>query len=256
MLNFPKTGSTFARKVIKEIYKNKQLKMNQDKRADSNKIFIKELFLPNLRVKGCDYKVDHHGIYAQIPEQHLNKDVYSIVRNPYSRFISMFEFREWVKNPQIPNELFKELYSNHQNMDIDDYIDLVKLSIKYRLGFEIPHVHIGIQSVQFIQTFFKSPLKILSRITDKYIDSNDIFEDLANINFLRQENLRNDLKVTLKKYGFSSAELNVIDITKDSNVTPNKSTNRNKFRTNKFLNYIEHYERLIFRILKNKNIYY
>lgn len=256
MLNFPKTGSTFARKVIKEIYKNKQLKINQDKRDESNKIFIKELFLPNLRVKGSECKVDHHGIYAQIPEEYLDKDVYSIVRNPYSRFISMFEFKEWVKDPQIPNELFKELYSNHQNIDIDDYIDLVNLSIKYRLGFEIPNVHIGIQSIQFIQTFFKSPFVILSKITDRYIDSDDIFEDIADINFLRQEDLRNDLKLTLKKYGFSANELNAIDITKDSNVTPNKSTDRNKFRTNKFLNYVENYERLIFRILKNKNIDY
>jgi len=73
MLNFPKTGSSFAREALKRLYANRN---------------IIELMLPKITEKRYRDRVDQHGTFRQIPLAHKNKPVLSITRNPLSRFQS------------------------------------------------------------------------------------------------------------------------------------------------------------------------
>lgn len=73
MLNYPKTGSSFARKVIKDLYARQP-------KSWFRRRWCKELILPNIRTCGAD---DQHGCYSQIPPQYRNREVMSIVRNPF-----------------------------------------------------------------------------------------------------------------------------------------------------------------------------
>lgn len=70
-LNLPKTGSTFVRKTIKELY-NKRIENNILLRIGLRLKLLKhpyrELILPNLLLKkGLTEYSDQHGHYTQIP---------------------------------------------------------------------------------------------------------------------------------------------------------------------------------------------
>jgi hypothetical protein len=131
MLNLPKTGSTFARTVIKEVYQPSLLK----------KILVKlrlvprdlmELRLPNIKMPNQNF--DQHGTYDQIPKEYLNRTVFSIIRNPYSNFLSLYQFRSWANPEQLTVDklILERDFPSFPELDIDSYADLLIESEKKR----------------------------------------------------------------------------------------------------------------------------
>ncbi len=261
MLNLPKTGSSFARAVLKELYDR------EHKRTSLiNKFLIKlkiisplykELVLPNIKIQGVKQEYEEHGTYIQIPKNNINRKIFSIVRNPYDRFLSSYEFRAWERKRQISDELINEHFPTFPNLTIDDYLRLQKLTMKYgRLGGRELNCKIGTQSVQFIQMFFKNPKKVLENITDEYIDSDKVFDDIADISFIKQENLRTNLINFLLQNGFNEKDVNFINDFKRVNTTKKIFKDRTKLWTQNSVDYIKKEERLIFKILKKYGIEY
>jgi hypothetical protein len=244
LLNYPKTGSTFARTVIKEIYQKRLARRHwgrkiSDRVGLTSKPFIQELILPNIKVKHADREPDQHGCYSQIPHIYRNRQVISIVRNPYSRFLSGYEFRWWVQFPPVPQNLLAERFPSFPDLDIDDYVRLQEYGAVYRVsnGRNIKGT-IGNQTIQFIQMFFKNPDDVLDNISDEYIDSDQIFEDVADIKFLRQENLNEELADFLQQTGYSQEEVEYARLRNKVNETPKRSLHRNQLWTKKALDYI------------------
>ena len=260
MLNLPKTGSSFARKAIKLLYKNRF-----DKLTLSRKLTIKlklskpllcEYILPNIRIKGVKRHPDHHGTYCQIPEKHKQKKIFSIARNPYDRLLSAYEFKGWARNPPISKELIAKLFPQFPELSLNEFLEMSRMTVKQELRDRTQHVCIGPQSVQFIFMFFKNPENVLKNITDCYIDSDEYLKDMANITFLRQEYLREDMKSFLQKYGFNQHELRIVDELGVINETKNKSENRNALLTPEAIDYINIEERFVLKILRQKGIEY
>ncbi|MGV7223091.1 MAG: sulfotransferase family 2 domain-containing protein, partial [Nitrospinales bacterium] len=214
MLNLPKTGSTFARNTIKKAYSNSVDKFTLvDKLLwkigvkNFDNVKCKELLLPSMF---GHRKSSQHGTYIQIPAEHKHKDIYAVIRNPYTRFISGYQFRLRKKNPGFLNRELKAAFPNFPNLSIDEYIDFVKLEreIKYYRTKIIPHRYkIGNSTIQFIFMFFKDPYKVLKIVDANYIDNNKFVEDIANINFLRHEELNHDLYRMLSRYNFKKDEI-------------------------------------------------
>ena len=124
------------------------------------------------------------------------------------------------------------------------------------LNGEKPKANIGNQTAQFIQMFFKRPQHVLANLSETYIASDEVFEDIGNITFLRTESLNSDLASFLERHGFSSEELQYVLRRDRVNVTLQQSGNRNELWTKKSLDYIRVRERLIFTILKKHGIEY
>lgn len=261
MLNLPKTGSTFAREAMKQLYKNRfrqlPLKRKIAIKSRLSEPLLQELEILNVKFKqGLNRRRDPHGTYQEIPDKYKNRVIFSIVRNPYQRLLSAYEYRHWARWPILPNDVLAQHFPNFPKLSINEYVKMGKMSTAYRSGFEGKDVHIGAASIQFIQMFFKDPVKVLQNITDAYLDSDEVFEDMADITFLRQECLRNDLKEFLRKHGFTNAELGVIDEMKAKNVTTNKVSNRKELLTPEVINYVNTENRLIFKLLRKKGIEY
>ncbi len=91
-LNFPKTGSTFIREVLKQIYKwrNQNQKSKTVNKIKGRDLYIEEFLMPHYNLP--EYK-DQHGAWDQIPLKHKNKHVISVARNPVDRFISLYRFQ-------------------------------------------------------------------------------------------------------------------------------------------------------------------
>lgn len=66
LLNYPKTGTTFTRRIIKTIYKNK----------------YEELPLPVILDR-----IFPHEIYPQIPLERQGNKAVSVIQNPFDRYM-------------------------------------------------------------------------------------------------------------------------------------------------------------------------
>lgn len=262
LLNYPKTGSTFARTAIKEIYQRRVSERSAARRILDRlgimpRPFIRELMLPNIMISGVQRPADQHGTYSQIPPQYRDREIVTICRNPYSRFISTYEFGWWREHPPINSQLIVEHFPQFPDLSLDDYVRFSELAMRHgRLKGKDTQARVGNQTVQFIQMFFRNPPSILDNITDEYIDSDRIFEDIAPVTFLKQETLNQDLADYLAGHGFTRKELDFVRARDKINVTPDKTPDAGKLWTQCALDYVRNNERLIFRILEARGIHY
>lgn len=248
MLNHPKTGSTFARSVIKRII--------EKRKCDPSEFFI-DLQLQNIKIKGRSRPDDQHGTYFQIPREYSYLPVISVVRNPYERLLSTYEFRHWAQYHETPKSIILRDFNNFPDLSFKEYVCFTDSEMIYgRFGGVQPKAQIGIQTALFIQMFFKNPEVVLQSISDEYIDSQLAVNDMGPIIFLRQETLRNDLKALLLSCGFSDVELDLLRSEEDINVTPRKSSHRNDYWDPEIVDHVAWKERLIFKILSSKGIFY
>jgi hypothetical protein len=115
---------------------------------------------------------------------------------------------------------------------------------------------VGNQTIQFIHMFFKKPRDVLNNLTDEYLDSADIFHDIADIHFLRQDRLVDDLALFLERHNFSTEEVQYLHTRENVNVTKSRGQDRNYLWTKSSIAYVKEKERMIFRILSNRDIFY
>jgi hypothetical protein len=224
MLNYPKTGSSFAREVIKKLCPHR------------------EVLVSDSWHKGPPHQ---HGSYLQIPYECRGREVVTVVRNPYMRFLSGFEFRHWAYNPGLPLDDIKRRFPHFPELSIHDYLDFNQFVLK-------PMARIGEQTSQFIRMFFAQQPK---KITNTYINSDQIFEDVADVTFLRQENLREELAFFLQRHGYT-AEGTAFIATHDTVNVTEKKNDRAALLTPRVVDYVTQRERLIFRILASRGIRY
>ena len=256
LLNFPKTGSSFVRTVIKKIYKNRMNKNKVNKFLTKYKIRhigYEELYMeyPDLP----NYK-DQHGCYYQIPNKHKIKPILSVIRNPYSRLESLFRFKWWEKYPFIEAGWIRKYCPNFPELSFDEYLHMTNIitdetKIKYGIN---SNLKIGDQSIQFIRMFFKKPEEVFLRIDKSYIENKLFKNDLCDLTLLRQENLNQELIFYLMKHGFNKKEVEFIKNHEKVNVTNfNDSTSVSR---DKIIEYINENEWILLEILSAFNINY
>lgn len=127
ILNYPKTGSSFIRKVVKEIYRKRNSKNLLSAIYKRLNIGFKELLLPHPTIP--DYK-DQHGCFDQIPNKHKNKIILSAIRNPYLKLESIYRFKWWAKYPLLDKVELKTHFPNFPDLSFNQYLKLEKIENK------------------------------------------------------------------------------------------------------------------------------
>jgi hypothetical protein len=226
MLNYPKTGSTFARKVIKDLYASVP-------RRWFHRPYCLDLILPNIRHEG---EPDQHGCYCQIPKRYQKREVVSIIRNPYDRFLSGYEFRYWAYFPPRPIEVIQQSFPTFPNLTLDEYVDF----FEQEYGSAV-----GPQTFQFMQLFSRQlPPKPKSIPSLK-----SVLDGVGDVTFLRQEYLASDLMAFLQRKGFSPEQTAFIATHERLNVTTGGTDDRSRLWTLKALEFVSRAESLLFDIL-------
>jgi hypothetical protein len=197
MLNFPKTGSSFARNIVKRVYE----KQTGCIRNFSTRLRITE---PAIQEVFCKHPfldtVDQHGTYNQIPEKFRNRKVVSIVRDPVDRYESIFHYRWWAKNPPAPVAEIKKVYPEFPDISFDQFYEMTNtFGVSQRLAGINPKISLGAQTIHFIRFYFKNPDWVLENINKEYIEKNKFISDIAEVNFIHQENLNHELKIFLRE---------------------------------------------------------
>jgi len=264
LINFPKTGSTFARQIITDLYL-KKLKRNRIQKLANmlgvrKNYFLRELFLPKteyLTEKGD--QEDQHGRYVQMPEEFRQKPVLSVVRDPVVRNISFYEFGWWKRYYAAPLEEIKKLFPTFPDIDFQTYLKFQKYNSRYRdTGTDI-NDDIGEQTVQFIQYFFKRPREVFAKLNDEYIYSGVYRQDLPDMTLLTTETLNSDLYKYLLGCGFSRKEVGIV--TTKGPVRPEQTKRktekeRSAYLTDDLIRTIRHSERYLYRIYSDYGIVY
>lgn len=262
MLNLPKTGSTFTRTVIKKLYRDKYesfiKKVCYKLRLIDRELI--ELRMPNIKMPNKSF--DQHGTFSQIPHKYLNKQIVTTIRNPYSRFLSNYEFRSWANPKQltVDEAIIDEKFPTFPDLGMDDYVDLCVMGENTRLKFITGNPEnineLGEQTIQFVQMYFKDPKAAIVKMDSEYINSGKYKKDMANIQFLKQEHLKDDLYSFLLQFNFTEKELAFIKDYKKMNVTKSKVKDRMGLWTTKAIEYVTNRERFLIQILKDLGIDY
>lgn len=254
-INYPKTGSNFVREVLRKIYQRRYARLglygkfvSRWNSSDDN--FYKELEMPIIQATYGNGKTPH-GWYSQIPERYRGREVVSVVRNPYDRFLSVYDFRDWARYPRLPREVIEREFPDFPNLDFETFQKFVDAELKFSwlAGIEMS-AEIGFQTVQFIKFFFRDPVKILNSIDEKYIDSERFLDDMPKITLLSTENLNRDLHRFLLKAGILPEEADFILNYEKVNITENSTFDRNRLWTKDIVDHIEYKERFLLKILK------
>jgi len=222
MLNFPKTGSSFARHVIKKLYAQRLSRW----RAALEALRICPRSVKDLRMPKIDEDLhygikDQHGTLRQIPSAHRHKRILTITRNPLSRYWSAYRFRWWAEHPPVDKSVILERYPHFPELSFSEYYEMMHIYGRAnRLRGIRPKADVGLYTIQFIQFYFKDPDAVLKKLDDEYIGNDTFRVDMGeNIRFIHQENMESELKEFLLEIGFSPEELAFIDTTAKINVT-------------------------------------
>ncbi len=221
MLNFPKTGSSFAREVIKRCY---------SKRATAPRELLARVGLARPRLiellhpkidETQDYSViDQHGTYRQIPAEHRKKPIVSITRNPMERYVSTYLFGWWKEHPPATADEIRGAFPNFPALSFGEYFEMLHgFGLRSRLGGIETRIGLGLHTVQFIQFYCREPRAVLARMDHDYIERARFGGDFSPVVFLHQENLNSEIKHFLGGFGFSAAELAFIDSIGRLNIT-------------------------------------
>ena len=261
MLNNPKTGSTFARTVLKEIHATYRRVQFWKRVVSFGRVrapLFKELYLPDLTFDGSLLKESsQHGAYSQIPDEYRDREVVSVVRNPYTLFISHYQFRWWATHPPFPPAFLAEKFPQFPDLSIDDFVDFSRLRVAHEpLGERLTELGVGSMSRFFIKMFYREPASIFRHLDRQMIDSGRLLELLPTITFLRQEHLTDDLSHFLRRHGYSERELQHVAEHEKVNLTKDRVADPTALLTPKVLSHIQTNELLLLRLLESVGIKY
>lgn len=252
MINFPKTGSSFVRHVVKQIYEAKETKWKRFWRERiSGPDPLQELILPKIDLAAHQDIEDQHGTYRQIPTQYRNRSVTSVTRNPLDRYVSAYLFRWWHRTPPASEAEISAAFPSWPDLSFEEYFRMIhRFSLRNQLNGVVPKISLGLQTVQFLRFYFPDPYELLSRIDEDWIDRDCWRDEMPEISFLHQENLGSELKDFLASKRVKSRWLSIIDEAKPVNVTE-RAADQNDFRSfysDDFLGEVIANDRLLFRI--------
>jgi hypothetical protein len=252
VLNFPKTGSSFVREVLKTIHRRRRWRWGADR-------FLKELMLPRAfetdksNPLGIGSRLDQHGTLRQTPERYRRLPVVSVARNPYARLLSMFEFKWWQTHPPLPREELQTFLPHFPDLSLDDFVTMSERIAARAVGGENP-ARLGRQTVQFVRFYFKDPQTVLSKISDDYVESGAFRADMGEVTFLRQHDLNHDLADYLQRHGYSAAEADLCRTYPRVNRTDGGVADRRTLWTPRAASYVATNERYLLGMLEQLGV--
>jgi hypothetical protein len=246
LINLPKTGSSFVREVIKRIYARRRWRWRADR-------YLKELMLP--RDGGRRSGLSQHGWVSQVPQGYRHLPLVSVIRNPYDRILSIYEYRWWADHPTLPAAQLAREFPRFPNLTLDDFIRMGDLEVAERLDGRNP-LGLGRQTVQFVHFFFHDPERALRSLSDDYVESGAFRADMAPITFLRQERLRDELAAMLERFAFAASEVQLCKRLPSINRTLGGVADRHSLWTPHAVEAVATRERFLFRMLAQLGIDY
>lgn len=233
LLAFPKTGTTYTTTVLRHIHARRGWRGWLWPQAWQKRDFPRPGYREHrvLRPAAPPYnkaRSSRHGTWRDIPEQDRHKPVVSITRDPFSRYTSAYLFQTRMrKNLRTVGDLdeLRASYPGYPDLSFRDYLDMLhRFEVPAALGGMEPSMPLGSQTVTFVRFYFRDPEAVFRKISPAYIEDKAYLEDMVDVKFLRQENLREEFSDFLQASGYSEAEVRLARNLKQKNVASRSSS--------------------------------
>lgn len=247
MINYPKTGSTFARKVLMDLHRPSWFRAPLErlglvKPTLVEHFMLKYFFTEEERQSKPD--ADQHGCVVQIPEQHKGKLIMSVMRDPEARIISSYEFKHWQRFPFPSREAIQELYPHFPDLSFAEYMNM-RMSFAHLAQPPGVNVDIGPMTTQFIRFFAHDPLTTIRALRDDTDLTRDWDLHFPRIRFLHTENLNQELHDFLLDMGYDPKRITSVLDRKKENTTPRS---RKTYLTPAMRDVLHYQERFLYQI--------
>ena len=207
VLNFPRTGSTFVRAVLRRIYGRRLDAVRLRDWLPWHAPRFLELDLPIDRTWKAERmgRRSQHGRWGQIPESHRHLPVVSVVRHPLDHAVSHFLHHDWWRVPPAGESELRRRFSGWPRLSFAEYLDFEhEFALPDVLKGVRPAADIGCLTAHFLRFYSRDPDGALARLTDERIESGEITALLPPVHWLRHEFLAEDLAGFLKEVGLPS----------------------------------------------------
>lgn len=206
MLNFPKTGSTFARAALMQAHQPNKLERIRHRLGWGGPT-LQELKMAPFRLTEAytawqkNRPPSQHGVYVQVPEAHRHKAIMSVVRDPIERIVSLYEYKDWQKYPFPDRDTVSRAFPSFPDLSFEEYLKLSDLNrhLVQPAGLQ---VEVGPLTNQFIGFYARDPLKTLLALREDTDLRKEYNLHFPKIRFLHTENLNQELYDYLLELGY------------------------------------------------------
>jgi len=204
---------------------------------------------------------DQHGWCSDIPREHKDKPVLSIVRNPYDSYVSAYTFGWWKKDfaNQVPNgqdgyfqdaEAVKQKYPEAPNWEFPQFLAAsweFSLWVRRTLDTHPDAANLGMYTHRFVYFYCRDHDYVFDAAHDPKRFLERVKECLYDVHFLRQENLNQGLHEFLQTMGYSREHLEFMLQKEKINVS-RKDTSFNKFYSDGLKQEVRKKDAIIFEL--------
>jgi hypothetical protein len=218
-INYPKSGSTFVRRVLRELYKsyaraekrgNTGFRLFRKRRPER---FFEELRVPELRIRqdaGRAGAPTPHGTVSQIPEGFRHLPLVSSVREPVDRLKSAFIYGDWKREDVLfaPIEVLRARYPAFPGLSFFEFVEMAFVFNAFELHVGTKVHRIGPLSADLLKFYLRRPLGLSGDAA--FSSWADLESELAPVTFLRQDHLSDDLADALVRFGHRREDVDFI----------------------------------------------
>jgi len=280
LLNFPKSGSTFARTVVRRLYgyeamqpsnpvARRLLHYGRMPLLASGVLGFRERFtlkrVATIRRFGIGPwpVLDPHGGWAQVPEKYRSLPVAMVVRDPQTMVISAWKYGYIQKNlTEIDGVPVRELYPEFPDLDFHRFLDLLERIAAFglrRKGVEAAS-HVGWLSIQFANMLCDPPRAALKTMGADGLPGEAFVRYMPKtLTLLRNESLADDLAAFLAQMGYPESRTAFIRELPRINVSTyhgGRESERQDLFTPELAGHFRDSERLLYALLARFGIEY
>jgi len=210
LLNYPRTGSTFARSALRALYRRREGPWGHALvRLGLAQASCRELLLPIERTATArrEGRRSQHGALSQIPPSERGKLVVSIARHPLDQVVSAYEHGFWRAHPPGDEQVIRRRFPRFPELSFSQYLELTSEFDRTNVLQGVPlQADVGPCTLHFVRFFAVDPDAALARLSAESISSGEFLARLPPVRFLHTEHLAEELAAFLGELGFEAAE--------------------------------------------------
>lgn len=186
-VHMPGTGGTFVTAAIDRLYRERVARGVSPRPIDVHK----------------------HGTCRDIPTSHRHLPVLCNIRDPYDRYVALYEYRWWEKHdmPGISRAEMRTLFPHFPKLTFAEFLELASSRFNEIETDRRPDEKPGYYTDEVIRFLFRHPRLAVQRLDRHYVASGAYRDDMFDVRLLRTAHLNDDLCAALEDLGFEQREL-------------------------------------------------
>jgi Sulfotransferase family len=225
--------------------------------------FVTETLISMEKLLGSKWIEKKHANCRAIPAFFRDKIILSIIRNPYDRYVSQYEFGWWKREQFLPyyREVpdFNEKYPDFPELEFSDFVRLYNEAFCTGTNRDLGSENgLGYHTERFVNFYFKVEKKAgLLSLKNMPVTRDNSLGQMFPVRFIHQERLNTELYEFLLELGYPDDTLRtILDRPK---VYPHGGQPRNlvqqwsSYYEPELLDFVRRRERILFELFPEYN---